>query len=55
MRRNTDVTKIVLNWKLEGKKPRGRTRKGWMYVVKKDLEGDKWSDLVIVVKTLGEL
>lgn len=69
MRRNTDtVTKIVLNWKLEGKKPWGRPRKRWMDIVEKDLENlgvqdwrefvqerDKWGDLVRAAKTLGEL
>jgi len=69
MRRNTNaVTKIVLNWKSEGKKPRGRPRKIWMDVVEKDLEDlgtqnwskmiqdrDKWSDFVMTAKTLGKL
>lgn len=30
MRRNTDAaTKIVLNWKLEGKRSRGRPGRSW--------------------------
>lgn len=69
MRRNTDtLTKIVLNWKPEGRRPRGRPWKRWMDVVEKVLEDlgaqnwkeivqdrDKWADLVMVAKTLGEL
>ena len=69
MRWNNDaVTKIVLNWKPEGKRPRGRIRKRWMDVVEKDLEDlgvkdwreivqdrEKWNDLVMAAKTLGEL
>ena len=69
MRRNSDaVTKMVLNWKPEGKRPRGRPRKICLDVVEKDLEDlgvqdwreivqdrDKWSDLVMAAETLGEL
>jgi hypothetical protein len=39
MRRNTDaLTKVALNWKPEGRRPRGRPRKRWMDIVEKDLE-----------------
>jgi hypothetical protein len=69
MRRNKDaLTKVALNWKPEGRRPRGRPRKRWMDVVEKDLEDlgaqnwreivqdrDKWDDLVMAAKTLGEL
>jgi len=57
---------IVLDWKPEGKRPRGRPRKRWIDVVEKDLEvlgvrnwreivqdGDRRNDLVMVAKTLG--
>jgi hypothetical protein len=69
MRRNTDaLTKVALNWKPEGRRPLSRPRKRWMDVVEKDLEDlglqnwweivqdrDKWDDLVMAAKTLGEL
>ncbi|KAL4148399.1 hypothetical protein QTP88_002652 [Uroleucon formosanum] len=69
MWRNTGaLTKVALNWKPEGRRPRGRPRKRWMDVVEKDLEDlgaqnwreivqdrDKWDDLVMAAKTLGEL
>lgn len=39
MRQNTDkATKIVLNWKLEGKRLQDRYRKRWMDVVEKNLK-----------------
>lgn len=61
MSRNTvGVTKIVLNWKPERKRPSGRSRNKWMDVIEKDLENlgaqnwreivqdrYKWSDLVM--------
>lgn len=67
MRRYTDAaTKIiVLDWKSEGKRPRGCPRKRRMDVVEKDLEDlgaqngrvlvqdrDEWFDLVTAAKTL---
>ncbi|KAL4147798.1 hypothetical protein QTP88_002147 [Uroleucon formosanum] len=69
MRRNTDaLIKVALNWKPEGRRPRGRPWKRWVDVVEKDLEDlgaqnwreivqdrDKWGDLVMAAKTLGEL
>lgn len=61
-------TKIILNWKLVGKRPRGRPQERWMDVVVKDLEDlgahnwreivqerDKWRNLVMAGKALGEL
>jgi hypothetical protein len=51
MRQNTDaVTKIVLDWKPEGKRPQGHHWKRWMDVVEKDLEcriGGKLCRIVI--------
>lgn len=39
MRRNTyALTKVVTNWKPEGRRLRSRPRKRWMDVVEKDLE-----------------
>jgi len=39
MRRIEDViNRTIINWKLMGKRPRGRPRKRWMDVVEEDLE-----------------
>ncbi|KAL4142816.1 hypothetical protein QTP88_005213 [Uroleucon formosanum] len=50
MRRNTDaLIKVALNWKSEGRRPRGRPRKRWMDVVEKDLEdlgAHNWREIV---------
>jgi len=68
MRHSADAAiRIVLNWKPEGKRPRGRPRKRWIDVVERDLDDlgvwnwreivqdrDRWNDLVMAAKTLGE-
>ncbi|KAL4112236.1 hypothetical protein QTP88_016061 [Uroleucon formosanum] len=57
-----NINRVVLEWKPTGKRPRGRPRKRWLDVVKKDLyrigvqdwkelaqDRDKWRDLVMAV------
>lgn len=57
--------RIVLDWKSEGKIPRGCLRKRWIKIIKKslkDLEVQNWGKIVqdrdkfngLLIKTLGE-
>jgi hypothetical protein len=69
MRRGeSDTAKLALEWKPHGKRPRGRPRKRWIDVVEEDLRNmgidarremvldrDRWREVVLVAKTLGEL
>jgi hypothetical protein len=66
-RSEDDINRVILEWKPTGKRPRGRPRKRWLDGVEEDLhrmgvqnwkelaqDRDKWSDLVMAVKTLKE-
>ena len=69
MRRGeSDTTKLALEWKPHGKRPRGRPRKRWIDVVEEDLRNmginawremvldrDRWREVVSAAKTLREL
>lgn len=69
MRKSEEETiRIVIEWKLEEKRPRGRPRKRWLDVVEDDLktvgvkewkeniqDREKWRDIVLAAKTLIEL
>lgn len=48
-RRNEQkIIRAVIDWKPEGKRPRGRTRKRWLDIVEKDLKAlgvQEWKDL----------
>jgi len=68
MRRGEDETvRVVLEWKPQGKSPRGRPRKRWIDVVEEDLKTlgvedwrkavqnrDKLRNVVMAAKTLRE-
>lgn len=66
MRRSEEETiRAVMEWKPEGKRPRGRPRKRWLDVGAEDLktptvqewkkivqDRERWGDVVMVAKTL---
>jgi sorting nexin-29 len=68
MRRGENETvRVALEWKPQGKRPRGRPRKRWIDVVEKDLKSlgiedwrevvqdrDRWRSVVMAAKTLRE-
>jgi len=65
MRRSEGETiRAVIEWKPEGKRPRGRPRKRWLDVVEEDLKAvgvqewkeiiqdrERWKDIVMAAKT----